>query len=701
MADTTNALTKLAAVLKEANKNGKYLGFDEVSGEIRTIDPSLSGSDSEIEATSTATSRNIEDWVADGINVESIDELRTFPGYRSDQIAIVAGYYNDTPGIGGGLFFWNLGSTIPDDGGTYIKVTGDDTGRWQRIKGDVTKSEDYGLFNGAESQTGVVDVIDGMRRATPDGGTIKFYPVPNTIVTETVRVEDKSINFDLGGNTFAHPDNGQVFELVSNITVQQSVDSVALVGFDTLGFDNNGDRQVTQLFMNDPTVFSVGDTVKVVSTDELPDLFQPNRRCGEFATIAQVNDNNVVLYSKLFDHNYFESDILVGKVPDVTGSVYNGKFTGTDGVEWPDNTSRIYMEMLKSPKVENIEGINLAERLASFYSCYEFIAHDIHVRNSGNYPVGQGYVLNDVGSYGGFATNISSEHARHVVTTNSRPSTDINDFNVGRGMHLTVVGGVGKFSNNHAFDCHPESAYTTYIGCHAYQCRSGFQTRAPYTSFIDCDVLECANAFQFQTADENYANSFRGGSVRGCRVICTTQGVGIFESFINVGGGYVNGTEYGPITVENTYVQFVNYDNPKNILLDGNVPNLTAHFNHNTFVFSDAVSDKLFKIILDNHSYLYADGNTFNITGANSNDLRIVQFTGTYPQDTTDDQGLPVVVDKPTVWFTNNTISGDTPIDAVVASSDAYLFGNSIQTTTAGFEARKFDGELLTFSYTD
>lgn len=698
-----NKLTQLAAIMNESDLNGKVIGFDTVSGEVRSYDIDLlledggSGISGDVTAENTEITQTLEEWAADGLVVQDIETLRQIEGFKGGQQVYVVGYYSDTPGIGGGVFVWNSGSTYPEDNGTVIKVTGVEGGRWNRVLTDpmTIKSEDFGLFNGQEDTIDSADTIDAMRRVCPEYGTIRFYKTDNPIRTNKVRIDERNLTIDLGGNQFAGIDNVQVFEVVGSVSNASEVDFLNKVSFNTLGFDNDSARELTEVVTADASSFNVGDVVKIISSDELPDLFNPDRKVGQFSSVAAVSGSSVTLYSQLFDHDEYQNDVMIAKVNDYTVNIKNGHFIPdpqSDGTaEW--GPSRIHMEMLKYPRVENVTGVNLDRRLISMYSCYQFVVEDAHVVNSANYPIGEGYVLDDVGGYGGFAKNISSDHCRHVVTTNSRASTEVGDFNVGRGLHLTVVGGVGKFSYNHAFDTHPEAAYTTFIGCKAYQCDGAFQSRSPYTSFIACHAYDCNAPFMMGTARENYANSFRYSTIKDCVAINTNPGLNGYEGFLKLTGENLAGINYGPVYVSGCEIDYRNETNDGlNALLDANLGSATVHFNNNNVRLHDTASARLFKIAIDPQSKLFLNGNSFiSMTGAAS-EFRVVQFTGTWP-----DAGE----EKPMVYYTNNSFVGPAAVDALVASSNALFGGNTVETTTPEFAPRKFDGETITPGYTD
>lgn len=64
--------------------------------------------------------------------LKSVDQLRHTPGVADGQQVSLLGYYEDTPGTGGGTVYWDADSTEPDNGGTVFAVAGAAGGRWKR-----------------------------------------------------------------------------------------------------------------------------------------------------------------------------------------------------------------------------------------------------------------------------------------------------------------------------------------------------------------------------------------------------------------------------------------------------------------------------------------------------------------------------------------------------------------------------------------
>jgi len=97
--------------------------------------------------------------------VSSVSELRTLPGGSDGKLVELIGYYNDTPGYGGGMLHWNAASSAPDDGGTVFAVSGITTGRWERSSPHDLTVYHWGARNGTESSHAIQSAFDYVRNS--------------------------------------------------------------------------------------------------------------------------------------------------------------------------------------------------------------------------------------------------------------------------------------------------------------------------------------------------------------------------------------------------------------------------------------------------------------------------------------------------------------------------------------------------------
>ncbi len=84
--------------------------------------------------------------IVNTFNFDSISALRDFPndGAIVYEAVTVAGYYGTGTG-GGGQFYWDATSTETDNGGTIIKASATETGRWLRENGPHISVKVFGV----------------------------------------------------------------------------------------------------------------------------------------------------------------------------------------------------------------------------------------------------------------------------------------------------------------------------------------------------------------------------------------------------------------------------------------------------------------------------------------------------------------------------------------------------------------------------
>lgn len=105
------------------------------------------------------------------LSAKSVDELRTVAGSEDDQPIRLLGYYETEPGRGGGVLYWDAGSTEADNGGTVFAVAGTAVGRWKRVHGGRLSLEWFGWKGlGLEDDS---DRLQAAVDALPAGGTIE------------------------------------------------------------------------------------------------------------------------------------------------------------------------------------------------------------------------------------------------------------------------------------------------------------------------------------------------------------------------------------------------------------------------------------------------------------------------------------------------------------------------------------------------
>lgn len=126
---------------------------------------------------------------ASATTVTDVGKLRQAPGSATGDLALLLGYAEARPGVGGGLLYWDAGATEPDNGGTVFAVAGAAKGRWKRFVAGEVEAAWFGVGSDDGDQSRrIQDAVD----ALPDGGKINFGPgvfrIEQTIVVTLVPI---------------------------------------------------------------------------------------------------------------------------------------------------------------------------------------------------------------------------------------------------------------------------------------------------------------------------------------------------------------------------------------------------------------------------------------------------------------------------------------------------------------------------------
>ncbi|TCC15933.1 hypothetical protein [Kribbella speibonae] len=102
----------------------------------------------------------------------TVTDLRATPGTTDGEQLLLLGYA--TPGLGGGVVYWDADATDADDDGMVFAVTGTATGRWKRPRTTELDLSWYGVTGaGTTDDSGK---LQNAANALPAGGTITMGP---------------------------------------------------------------------------------------------------------------------------------------------------------------------------------------------------------------------------------------------------------------------------------------------------------------------------------------------------------------------------------------------------------------------------------------------------------------------------------------------------------------------------------------------
>jgi len=118
---------------------------------------------------------------------DTMADLRAMLAPTAATIVHLLGYYTPSDG-GGGVFRWDAGSTLPDDGGLTIIPNGSPTqGRWRRVASGPVNIRWFGASPDATSLQNSASIQKAIDSLPGSGGTVLF-PAGAYRVADTIRV---------------------------------------------------------------------------------------------------------------------------------------------------------------------------------------------------------------------------------------------------------------------------------------------------------------------------------------------------------------------------------------------------------------------------------------------------------------------------------------------------------------------------------
>ena len=129
-------------------------------------------------------------WVNSIGTAETPLKLRSLAGgsHPKAAVTVALGFWRSGDG-GGGIFYWDATSTLPDDGGTVIQVTGLATGRWKRVYDGVLNVKFFGAKGAGTEDTAAI--LTAIAAVPATGGTL-FFPPGSYVVSSTLKISVSS-----------------------------------------------------------------------------------------------------------------------------------------------------------------------------------------------------------------------------------------------------------------------------------------------------------------------------------------------------------------------------------------------------------------------------------------------------------------------------------------------------------------------------
>lgn len=553
------------------------------------------------------------------------------------------------------------------------------------VDGD-TETDDFAASSGAivnamHSDFGITD--DGSTDNTSAvqaavtaaaGNKLVFPKLTYPIKFSDVALSGSSIEIDLNGNTIVPVDGNPVFELTGGFSNSTSVSAIGTATVDSI--------ERTTVSVADASAFAVGDVVKVVSTDDIPNNWGTNRKIGEFSEIIVITEGApdvITLNSKLFDHSTYANNITIATIYDVTFKIYNGYIDNSGGYE---QNGAIIFSSARDCELKNVHAKNLEDAFFIPLSLYRYHVDACSVINSENDTGNSkyGYGILDKGSHNGLITNFVMNKGRHAFTTDGYESASA-DMRTGRSFGTRIVDGVSYDAEAGGWDTHPSAAHVTFENCKAYGGYAFGQSRSPYTQFINPIGRDLTYGIKW-TSGTGGTNPLVGQKVINPYLSVSNT---MFEHYYSAA---LQLTSAGEITIIGGEIE-INNSATTGCVLKSDAAPIDLLFKNVSIKLNDIDTYAMlyFDQATADYSKITAVGNTVNMASVDTaTAMQWVRFDS-------DASG-----DDPYVVVGYNTFygSGTSILQVLVYNTDAYLWGNVTPPGHASF-VEIYTGDSQTF----
>lgn len=413
---------------------------------------------------------------------------------------------------------------------------------------------DSGEYNTAIAQRIIDNAPDGVKISFPGGGYDLKGLKPRC-----------NLKYRGNGTKVYQSERKPGFDIVGRWGDIKQVSSIQAVNV----VKNGVVRSVNRVNVNSTAGIYVDDVIRIYSNDGLPDVPFAGRKCGEFATVAEVGSNYLILNAILRDEKLYTDNIrlsvIVGDTVDIRGFEFivnpniagSGNWGGGGGSE-----CFIRLSSLKNPIVKDVIVRNSASNAVVFHSCFGYLADNVQAINLPDQPDlydKYGYGITDANSEYGKVINAFFQNCRHGFTTNTYPSiTGAEPSGYGRSAYFRVINSHSISGYSSGFDCHDGAVYGKIIGCtHTFSnyrvqpnnvgsggSAGSFNIRGSHMELIDCDSIGGFNGFTVQTSTGLNGGDVESNWVKDVKLIncnCDSQSTGltIDKSEVTVIGGNI------------------------------------------------------------------------------------------------------------------------------------------------------------------
>lgn len=278
----------------------------------------------------------------DSFTVNTVAELRNLKG-KSNVKASVLGYYEIGDG-GEGSYYWDSTSTLADNGGSVIQVTGVSTGRWVAIfKDNIINVARFGIVgNGTDESTKIQTLFNNLEEDSIIMWNNKEYIFYQTSIPKN----KKSLTFIFNNTTWKYPNktSPEYWDRFNTVTgrdnFQLRLDNIPKVTFTgSLILDGNERNGNTFGASGEPVLYTGQGLAAAIKVD-----------CGNIGKIGEETHSKLgnsvwIITSQGFTINQTTGSYTNGRITFNRNSYfhYRVRFTATirSGSIWFNNQSTI------------------------------------------------------------------------------------------------------------------------------------------------------------------------------------------------------------------------------------------------------------------------------------------------------------------------------------------------------------------------
>lgn len=317
----------------------------------------------------------------------------------------------------------------------------------------------------------------GIAFAAAAGWGIRGVPGTTYTFNTGITITNRPLFIDLWGCTIIRgigvANNQPLIRVNHDFSAATYGASDNIVAYSDVSYDfGNGPTFVPRLTLGSVAGYSVGQIVKVMSSDKIPSIAPwTDMRYAEQAEIGSIDVANKYIYL-LRPFAEVWMPVKVCRLSSYAVNMHGGEWADQPGYNVARNAPMILVRGAVRPKARNMHFRDTASIGLQWVSCYENTSLGNRYDRPRHAPDYQAY------SYGEFALRCTRPHqamatgsgCRHLFDTGGINvlDADLNNAppdNMGGTVEAMVVGGLASDSLNAPFNDHPDAFRTRIISC--------------------------------------------------------------------------------------------------------------------------------------------------------------------------------------------------------------------------------------------